>query len=122
MLKSWSYVPKWIDRAEWAEVIEVALKGSDPGPRRPGPKSRPPKADPKLQKRAEGIRALRARLSADLALDPGFLLPSQLAARVARTAPADRDGLRSVPGMTSWRVEVFGTQILDVLHQEERAP
>lgn len=121
LLRTWSFVPARIDRAEWAEVIERALKGRDPGRRRPAKRTASPKAEPGLQERIEGIRAVRSRFSTDLGLDPGFLLPSQLLARVARAAPCDRAALRSVPGMTAWRAEVLGAAMLDVLDREESA-
>ena len=122
LFKTWSFVPTWIDRAEWAEVIERALNGEDPGRRRPSTgKGRPPPAEPGLQRRSEGLRELRTHWSAKLSLDPGFLLSSHLLVRVARAAPLDLDALRTVPGMTQWRVEVLGDGVLDVLHREERA-
>jgi ribonuclease D len=78
---------------------------------------RPPhrQPDPAYEARVERLKAVRNQLAAKLDLAPGVLCPNSTLEAIARTMPADREGLRAVPGIRRWQVEEFGGQLLDAL-------
>ncbi len=65
--------------------------------------------------RVQKLRASRALWAERLGLDEGFLLAKPLLERLVRAQPRSLESLRAVDGMGTWRVEVLGPQILEVL-------
>ena len=71
--------------------------------------------DPDLEGRVERLKAVRNRVAAELALDPGVLCGRATLEAVARAGPKDRAGLALVDGLRRWQVEVFGHGLLAAL-------
>ena len=68
-----------------------------------------------VRRRAEALRAWRARASKEIGLEPGVLFPQRLIDRLAAAPPADLAGLREVEGVHEWRVELLGPAVLEAL-------
>ncbi|HYB69129.1 MAG TPA: HRDC domain-containing protein [Candidatus Bathyarchaeia archaeon] len=79
---------------------------------RPTPRPHAPAA---VRRRAEALRAWRAKASKEIGLDPGVLFPQRLIDRLAAAPPADLDALRQVEGVRDWRVDLFGSAVLEAL-------
>jgi len=71
--------------------------------------------DPDLEGLVERLKAVRNRVAAELALDPGVLCGRATLEAVARAGPKDRAGLALVDGLRRWQVEVFGDGLLAAL-------
>jgi ribonuclease D len=85
------------------------LKESElPRPARP---PRPVLPDLVLR-RAERLRAWRARKAAELRVDVSVVLPQRLIDRLAEAAPRDAGGLAAIEGLRRWRLESFGAELL----------
>jgi ribonuclease D len=80
--------------------------------RRPAPRPAVPAA---VRRRAEALRAWRAKAAQDLALDPGVLFPQRLIDRLANEPPSDMTALEQTEGVRRWRAVLFGGDILRVL-------
>lgn len=92
------------------------LSAEDPGPRRTtpaGPRGEP--LDDEAKQRLARLREARGGWSAELGLDPGFLLPQSVLERVARRAPEDEAGLEAIEGVAGWRRQVLGQEIIRAL-------
>jgi ribonuclease D len=80
------------------------------------------RSDPAFEGRMERLKALRAELVSRLQLQPGVLCPNWLLESVAREAPASMEELARVDGIRRWQIQVFGEQLLHVLHRNARQP
>jgi ribonuclease D len=80
--------------------------------RRPAPRPHLPAA---TRRRADQLRAWRAKTAHALGLDPGVLFPQRLIDRLAAEPPRDLPALARVEGVRRWRVDVFGRDLLEVL-------
>jgi ribonuclease D len=67
------------------------------------------------RRRADQLRAWRAKTALALAVDPGVLFPQRLIDRLAAEPPRDLSALARVEGVRRWRVDVFGRELLGVL-------
>ncbi|MGH7402037.1 MAG: ribonuclease D [Candidatus Rokuibacteriota bacterium] len=79
---------------------------------RPAPRPHVPAA---VRRRAEALREWRAKASKEIGLEPGVLFPQRLIDRLAAAPPADLAALRQVEGVRSWRVDLFGADLLRAL-------
>ena len=80
--------------------------------RRPAPRPHVPAV---TRRRAEQLRAWRAKTADALDLDPGVLFPQRLIDRLAAEPPRDLVALANVEGVRHWRVDVFGRELLEAL-------
>ncbi len=71
--------------------------------------------DPDLDGRVERLKAVRNRVAAELALDPGVVCGRVALEAVARARPKDRAGLALVDGLRRWQIEVLGEGLLAAL-------
>ncbi len=71
--------------------------------------------DPDLDGRVERLKAVRNRVAAELALDPGVVCGRVALEAVARARPKDRAGLALVDGLRRWQIEVLGDGLLAAL-------
>ena len=65
-----------------------------------------------VRRRAEALRAWRAKAAQDIALDPGVLFPQRVIDRLAADPPRDLAGLEQVEGVRRWRTKLFGGDLL----------
>ena len=65
-----------------------------------------------MRRRAEALRAWRAKAAQDIALDPGVLFPQRVIDRLAAEPPRDLAALAQVEGVRRWRAELFGDDLL----------
>lgn len=113
------FLPSDIDRDGLQSAVEIGLTAKDPGTRRPqksseeGAKAQPPTQE--TRERLHRLKQQRERWSVALGLEPGFLLTNQQLERIARAMPRSMDELRNVKGLGSWRTDVLGQEILDVV-------
>jgi len=116
-LKRLEFLPKGIDRTALGLAVATGLEGPDPGERRkPSPSGTPRVPHSQVSKeRLSRLRAGRTEWANKLGLDPGFLVSSALLDQVARIAPQSVDELAGVTGMTAWRIEAIGAQIMETL-------
>ncbi|HET7296970.1 MAG TPA: ribonuclease D [Gemmatimonadales bacterium] len=80
---------------------------------------RPPRQprDPAAEARLERLKAVRNRMAAELALDPGVLCGRSTLEAVARAQPlpTDRAGLARLGELRRWQIEALGDALLAVL-------
>jgi len=80
--------------------------------RRPAARPAVPAA---VRRRAEALRAWRAKAAQELALDPGVFFPQRVIDRLAAEPPRDLAGLEQAEGVRRWRAKLFGDDLLRVL-------
>ncbi len=80
--------------------------------RRPAPR---PAIPASVRRRAEALRAWRAKVSREMGLDPGVLCPQRVIDRLANEPPRDLNGLEQAEGVRRWRAKLFGEDLLKVL-------
>jgi ribonuclease D len=85
---------------------------------RPSRKSRPLSG---VVRRIESLLAWRPLAAERTGLDPGLLLPRRLIEQVAGANPESLEALARVDGIRRWRVDSFGSEILEVITDRERA-
>jgi ribonuclease D len=68
-----------------------------------------------VRRRADALRAWRARASKDIGLEPGVLFPQRLIDRLAAAPPADLAALGQIEGVHGWRVDLLGSGLLEAL-------
>ena len=83
--------------------------------------SRKPRPLPRVTRRIESLLAWRSRAAERSGLDPGLLLPRRLIEQVAAASPETLEGLARVEGIRHWRIETFGSEILEVIAERERS-
>ena len=116
--------PKVIQRYGERILAAIARADSIPEAELPTyPRPKKPRIPPAVQRRIEALTRWRARDAERLGLDPGLLLPRRLIEQLAEQDPADRQALGRLDGLRRWRIETFGSEILEVLAtaQHERA-
>ncbi len=117
-LKRLKFLPKFLDWSSLEKVLVDGVAAEDPGPRRkPGPSHGKTKGslDGEGKKRLARLRKGREQWAQTLALDPGFLVSGATLERVASAQPRDLSQLRKIDGLTRWRVDVLGAQIIAAL-------
>ena len=82
-------------------------------PRRP----RGPRRDPDLDTWVDRLKAVRDRLSEDLGLERGFLMPRSQLEDLARERPKSRAELAAIEGVRKWQVDALGGPLLDALNR-----
>jgi ribonuclease D len=104
-------------RRAGSAILEAVRRGEAlPEDELPGPRPLPrPNAPAAVRRRAEALRAWRAKAAEELGLDPGVLFPQRLIDRLAADPPRDRDALERVDGVRPWRVALFGDALLKAL-------
>lgn len=73
---------------------------------------RPP---PELEEIVERLKGVRNRKADELGLPRGALLANAVIIDVARAAPTTLDDLVAVDGMRTWKAEVVGRELIEVL-------
>jgi ribonuclease D len=104
-------------RRAGAAILEAVARGlgasdADLPVYRSAPRPHVPAA---VRRRAEALRAWRAKASKEIGLEPGVLFPQRLIDRLAAAPPTDLAALRQVEGVRDWRVKLLGPAVLDVL-------
>ena len=79
------------------------------------PAPRPPAVPEAVRRRAETLKAWRARTARSLAVDVSVVLPQRLIDRLAESGPRDLAGLEAIDGLRRWRIGAFGAPILEAL-------
>jgi ribonuclease D len=104
-------------RRAGAAILEAVARGEGVGAdalpvRRPSPR---PAISAAVRRRADALRAWRAKAAKEVALDPGVFFPQRVIDRLAADAPRDVAALEQVEGVRRWRVKLFGDDLLRVL-------
>lgn len=108
--------PKVIQRYGEGIIAAIARADSIPAAELPTvPRPKKPRVPPAVQRRIEALGRWRARKAEGLGLDPGLLLPRRLIEQLAEQDPLDRQALARIEGLRRWRIETFGSEILEVL-------
>lgn len=76
-------------------------------------RTRGPRPAPGHSRRVDRIKAWRAGAAIKAGLEPGVLLPQKLIERIATDRPSNPGALAEIPEIRRWRVETFGTEILE---------
>ncbi|HSD49997.1 MAG TPA: HRDC domain-containing protein [Candidatus Methylomirabilis sp.] len=79
------------------------------------PRLKKPRVPPAVQRRIEALTRWRAREAERLGLDPGLLLPRRLIEQLAEQDSLDQQTLGRIPGLRRWRIETFGSELLEIL-------
>jgi ribonuclease D len=108
--------PRVVQRAG-AAILDAVARGeavpeADLPARRAAPRPHVPAA---TRRRAEALRAWRARTAGELELDPGVFLPQRVIDRLAAEPPRDMAEMAQVEGVRRWRVKLFGPDLLEAL-------
>jgi ribonuclease D len=86
------------------------------------PRPKKPRVPPAVQRRIEALTGWRGREAERLGLDPGLLLPRRLIEQLAEQDPRDQQALGRIQGLRRWRIETFGTGILEALAAAPQEP
>jgi ribonuclease D len=78
------------------------------------PRSPRPVVPEVVVRRAERLKAWRARKAAELAVDVSVVLPQRLIDRVAEAAPASGAALLGIEGLRRWRAREFGPELIEL--------
>lgn len=113
-LKRLRFLPRNLEHAGIAKALRESFMWGDEVVRKP-PRNPKPPPNPQIRKKVEVLRAQRVEWAKKLELDPGFLVSGAVLLRIATERPQNLCDLGSVEGMTQWRVEALGAEILKVL-------
>ncbi len=70
-----------------------------------------------VRERVDKLRKVRAERSAELRMDPGFLVSASFLERLVRDPPQTEVELSTVHGFTAWRVDAVGRDLLKALRE-----
>jgi ribonuclease D len=99
--------------ARLQEVDDMAEEELKPFPRwRGNGAGRPTPEEEALANRLRDLRTLKAK---ELGLDRGVLLSNAQITDIVRSDPRSLKGLRAIPGIRRWQVEILGTEVLRLL-------
>ncbi|HYB43629.1 MAG TPA: HRDC domain-containing protein [Candidatus Methylomirabilis sp.] len=68
-----------------------------------------------VKRRADSLRAWRAKAAREIGLDPGVLFPQRVIDRLAGEPPRDLAQLEQLDGVRRWRARLFGPELLKAL-------
>lgn len=104
-------------RRAGAAILEAVARGlAAPDADLPVYRSAPrPHVPAAVRRRAEALRAWRAKASKEIGLEPGVLFPQRLIDRLAAAPPTDLAALRQVEGVRDWRAKLLGPAVLEAL-------
>jgi len=111
-----------------AMVLEAVKKGSESAPLappRPGGngqrwrKGAPGAPSPEVEERYERLRSWRRARAEARKVEVQVIAPNAVLWAIARANPGDSESLARVEGMDSFRMEQYGSSILDVLRSIE---
>jgi ribonuclease D len=99
------------------EILEAAARGrAIPDAELPRfPKAPRWERDPHFDERVARLKRVRDESAADLELDPGVLCARERLEAVARAKPRDLDGVREIPELRAWQIEVLGPAFVKAL-------
>ena len=66
------------------------------------------------------LKSWRKNKAKELDLHVGVVFPAILLENLAEAPPADLDGLKNLSGMRQWRVQEFGKEVIELLHNHDR--
>jgi ribonuclease D len=98
-------------------ILAAVAAGKAARPPRP-PAPEPP-ADPVVVERYTALREWRKTLAAERGIESDVIIPKDTLWLVAEANPRTLDDLRTVQGVTSWRLEQYGAAMLNVLRKAE---
>lgn len=109
-------IPKVDDVPVIARVIAEGISLEEP----PEPVRRRDNGDKRVEREAarevvDRLKKVRAARSAELRIDPGFLVSASFLERLARERPQTEAELSTVHGFTAWRVDAVGRDLLAAL-------
>jgi ribonuclease D len=113
-------LPRNLDRRSlWTAlepVVEQIKSGAPLKPSSNGKTTRTleDRPDPETRRLTSELRAARDRAAKSLGVDPGFLISSRHLERIAKTRPNDLDALSRETGLSAWRLELLGAQLISV--------
>jgi ribonuclease D len=70
--------------------------------------------------RMAALKSWRKNKAKELDLHVGVVFPAILLENLAETPPADLEGLKKLAGMRQWRVQEFGKELIELLHNHDR--
>ncbi len=107
-------VPARLHERRARDLMEALRRGEAAPPYHPPKRERlPSRMTPAAHGREARLKAWRTGEAERSKLDPGVLLPQRLIERIAIDAPKDSETLAAVEGIRRWRVDAFGTGILE---------
>ena len=106
-----------IDR-RGAEILQAIARGlAVPDAELPRfPRGTRRETDPAYEIRLEALKKGRNALAEKLQLAPGVLCPNGTLEAIARAQPEDIDGMRHLPEVRRWQLEVIGPDLLAAMH------
>ncbi|MFQ5459089.1 MAG: HRDC domain-containing protein, partial [Myxococcota bacterium] len=109
--------------ARFGDDILAAIRRGQTEGETPPPKSarraRKPREEwtEEMEERFRRLREWRNRRSESRNVEPFIVAPNRLLVSLARLAPDSLEALRDVPGVSEWRINDFGGEILDTLRK-----
>ncbi|MBK8012224.1 MAG: HRDC domain-containing protein [Deltaproteobacteria bacterium] len=124
------WLPRELDRRGLVDALEATAPPMPPAQRTPqdatgretweagsrGPGKPSGRLDEATRLRFERLAAVRNAAAARLGLDPGFFLSNSFLRRVALAPPASLEDLARMEGITRWRCDVVGEELLASVH------
>jgi ribonuclease D len=72
--------------------------------------------DKAIQQRYDGLRRWRTETAAARGVDADIVLPNSTLLAIAQQNPVSAEALRSIAGLTPWKIQTYAPPILAVLH------
>lgn len=95
-------------------LLAAIRRGEDAHPpRRP----KRPRTDPVIQERYNALREWRKLRAERRGVESDVIVSKYVLWELAERAPATLDDMRDIPGLGPWRLERYGDEMLQVLHQ-----
>jgi ribonuclease D len=100
-------------RAQGKAILDAVERGKHAKVPHPPPPE--PTPDPQVVDRYTALREWRKNRALERGVESDVIISKDALWALAEHAPKSLDTMRAVPGMSEWRVETYGTELLDVL-------
>lgn len=95
-------------------TVQAAPKCPDPGPKAKKKPRKQPRHSPEALQFRDALCSARQSWAEKAGLDAGFMLSKATLDRIVGQAPSSLNALAKVEGMTRWRAELFGAELLSM--------
>lgn len=111
-----------IARKYASDIVQTVRRAQrqDPHFPQPTPRNNWKPTNMEIRNRMAALKSWRKNKAKELDLHVGVVFPAILLENLAEAPPADLDGLKNLAGMRQWRVQEFGKEVIELLHNHDR--
>ena len=105
-----------------SDIVQTVRQAQrqDPQFPQPTPRNNWKPTNQETRNRMAALKSWRKNKAKELDLHVGVVFPAILLENLAEAPPADLDGLKNLSGMRQWRVQEFGKEVIELLHNHDR--